>query len=209
MPAENTVIFCNSAGNGPIMSMPATGCNSLICWKPISASPRATICGRPARPGSSAPCPSCRRRCRACRTSRSRHRRRWRCRNRRSIFAASSARLSASADEMSGFGVPDFTATPIGDFTRSTLLSAIDLALLGEIVERIADHDQHVGGLAARQPHRNRVGASCPSTDRSAVSTVWPVARLEFRHQRLVGRRQSARDHHPDFGGAGCAGEQT
>ncbi len=31
IPAENTVIFCSSAGSGPTKSTPATGSNSLIC----------------------------------------------------------------------------------------------------------------------------------------------------------------------------------
>jgi hypothetical protein len=31
---------------------------------------------------------------------------------------------------MSGFGAPDFTAMPIGDFTRSTLLPATTLPCL-------------------------------------------------------------------------------
>ena len=42
MPAENTVIFLTSGGSAPTRSMPRTGSSSLICWNPISASPRAT-----------------------------------------------------------------------------------------------------------------------------------------------------------------------
>ena len=42
IPAENTVIFCKSAGSGPIISMPATGFSSLTCCRPISASPLET-----------------------------------------------------------------------------------------------------------------------------------------------------------------------
>src|SRR6202043_2127855 len=38
MPAENTVTFCGSSGSGP-----TTAFNSLICYRPISASPCATI----------------------------------------------------------------------------------------------------------------------------------------------------------------------
>ena len=33
-------------------------------------------------------------------------------------------------------------------------------------------------------------------------------AALEFRHQRLVGGRQPARNHHPHFGRAGRNGQQ-
>ena len=108
---------------------------------------------------------------------------------------------------MSGFGAPDLTAMPIGDFTRSTRLSAIDLALLDEVAERVADHDQHVGRLAALQPHRDRIGGGA---HRRPVGGEHLVAgrRLEFRHQRLEGRGQAARDHHPDLGGAGGAGQQ-
>jgi len=58
---------------------------------------------------------------------------------------------------MSGFGAPDLTATPIGDFDQLDAAVGDDLALLGEIVERIADHDQDVGGLAALEPDGNRV----------------------------------------------------
>jgi hypothetical protein len=36
--AENTVNFGASGGSGPTISMPGIGFNSLICWKPISAS---------------------------------------------------------------------------------------------------------------------------------------------------------------------------
>ena len=51
---------------------------------------------------------------------------------------------------MSGFGAPDFTATPIGDLTRSTRLSATTFPCLIEIAERVAgNHDQHVRRLAA------------------------------------------------------------
>ena len=42
VPAENIVIFCTSAGSGPTRSAPGIGKSSLICWKPSSASPRAT-----------------------------------------------------------------------------------------------------------------------------------------------------------------------
>ena len=36
------MIFCNGSGNGPTISIPATGRSSLICCTPSSASPRAT-----------------------------------------------------------------------------------------------------------------------------------------------------------------------
>jgi len=42
IPAEKMVIFWTSLGKGPTNSIPEIGFNSLICWKPISASPRAT-----------------------------------------------------------------------------------------------------------------------------------------------------------------------
>ena len=45
-------------------------------------------------------------------------------------FAASCACLTVSAELMSGFGAPDLTAMPIGDFTRSTRLSATTLPCL-------------------------------------------------------------------------------
>jgi hypothetical protein len=41
IPAEKMVIFWTSLGKGPTNSIPEIGFNSLICWKPISASPRA------------------------------------------------------------------------------------------------------------------------------------------------------------------------
>jgi len=43
IPAETTLIDCNSAGNGPSRSAPCTCTISLISWMPSSASPRATI----------------------------------------------------------------------------------------------------------------------------------------------------------------------
>src|SRR2546423_1684147 len=42
MPAEKTVTFWASPGTSPTMSIPSMGLSSLSCWKPISASPRAT-----------------------------------------------------------------------------------------------------------------------------------------------------------------------
>ena len=39
--AVNTEIFCSAAGNGPTISMPATGMSSLICCTASSTSPRA------------------------------------------------------------------------------------------------------------------------------------------------------------------------
>ena len=38
----NATRDCSSAGIGPTRSMPGTWISSLTCWKPISASPRAT-----------------------------------------------------------------------------------------------------------------------------------------------------------------------
>ena len=108
---------------------------------------------------------------------------------------------------MSGFGAPDFTAMPISDFARSTRLSAIDLALLDEIAERIAHHDQHIGGLAAFQPDRDCIGRGAHRGPKGGQYLV-AGGTLEFRHQRLVGGGHSARDHHPDLGGAGGAGKQ-
>ena len=41
-PAEKTVTHWISGGSKPITSMPGIFINSLNCWKPSSASPRAT-----------------------------------------------------------------------------------------------------------------------------------------------------------------------
>ncbi len=41
-PAAKVVIFWNSPGMGPAYVAPLIGRISLICWKPISTSPRAT-----------------------------------------------------------------------------------------------------------------------------------------------------------------------
>ena len=42
MPAEKMVTRCAPGGSGATKSMPATGSSSLICWKPISTSPRVS-----------------------------------------------------------------------------------------------------------------------------------------------------------------------
>ena len=42
VPAEKIVARCTPSGIGPVSVMPGTGNSSLICWKPTSASPRAT-----------------------------------------------------------------------------------------------------------------------------------------------------------------------
>ena len=115
--------------------------------------------------------------------------------------------MTASAELMSGFGAPAFTDIPIGDFTSSTRLSAITLPLLGEIVERIAHHDQDIGGFAALQPHRDRIDGGAHRRSVGGDHLVAGQA-LELRHQRIIGRRQSARDHHPDLGGSCRAGQE-
>ena len=86
------------------------------------------------------------------------------------------------------------------------LAAGNDLALAGEIGEGVAHHDQDIGRLAALQPDRDGVGRG---PHRGPIFRQHLVAGglLELRHEHLVGRRQAARDHHPDFGSLGRAGQ--
>lgn len=81
------------------------------------------------------------------------------------------------------------------------------LALLDKVAERMAHHDQYIGGFAALQSGRDRIDGG---------PHRWPIRRqhlvagqaFEFRNQRVEGCGKATRDHHPDLGGTCRASQQ-
>ena len=110
------------------------------------------------------------------------------------VFAASSARLSASGVDTSGLR----RALAHGDAdagAREIDAAAGDLALLDELVERRRVGQEHVDGFAAVEAGDQRAGG------RIARANAVAVGAFE-RRQQFVGRRfDRGRDERVDFGG--------
>ena len=61
---------------------------------------------------------------------------------------------------MSGFGAPARTAMPMPRQHEVDARAGLDLARGDQRVERLRRDDDDVGGLAAREPRRDRVGCA-------------------------------------------------